>query len=193
MAKDNTNIDTRTGQITGVIRLARPLTDDEINAFSNFACGIIGDYYYIIHDKDINENGEAIPRHLHFVFECPKTYRKRLSTWLNLVADTLGLPNAIGIEIKPTTSFVGSVQYLTHQNHPDKHQYDKSFIMTNVNRDQLDTILHMARNGLDIDYLVYVVEHSITIIDVMYQLGLNYYHHYRPTINDIWKYYKGNN
>lgn len=192
MANNSASLDTRTGDITGVVRLLTDLTDKQLEDFSIFCSGFMGDYYYIIHDKDVDENGEPLPRHLHFVFKLGNTTRKRLSTWLNLIADTLGLDTCNGIEIKPTTSFVGSVQYLTHQNHPNKHQYSKDLIQTNVNRDTLDTILHMARNGLDIDYLIYVIEHSLTIIDVMRTLGLHYYHVYRPTINDIWKHYKGN-
>lgn len=184
----NTNINVRTGKITGVIRLARDLTDNEVSKFHIFCNSILGDYYFIVHDKDVNDDGTLKTKHLHFVIE--SSNRKHLSTWLNMITDALGLENSNGIEIQKTTAFVGSVQYLTHQNYKDKTPYDMALVKTNVGDEQLETILNMSRSGLDIDYLLYVVESSPTLIDVMKQLGLNYYHIYRATINDIWKHYK---
>lgn len=184
-----TNVNTKTGRITGVIRLDRDLTDDEISRFGVMCYQLTGDYFYIVHDKDVDDDGTLKTKHLHFVIECKN--RKLLSTWLNVIADTLGLPSTTGIMIQKTTAFVGSVQYLTHQNYPEKQAYLPEKIKTNVKPEQLETILNMSRSGIDIDYLIYVVQTSIDIVDVMKQLGLNYYHIYRATINDLWKHYKG--
>lgn len=179
------DLNKKTGKITGVIRLARDLTDKEIFCFNEFCLGLVGDYYYIVHDKDVNADGEKMTRHLHYVIESKN--RKLLSTWLNNITDALKLDNSIGIEIEHTDRFIGSVQYLTHQNYKEKYQYDKTLIKTNVSDEQLSNILEMDRKGLDIDYLLYIVQTSRNLIDVMTAIGLNYYHIYRATINDIWK------
>lgn len=179
------NINSKTGKITGVIRLNRDLTDKEVFYFNELCLSLTGDYYYIVHDSDVNTDGTIMTKHLHFVIESKQ--RKLLSTWLNCIADALQLPNNNGIEIEKTTRFVGSVQYLTHQNYKDKYQYDGSLIKTNVNDEQLQNILNMSRSGLDIDYLIYIVQTSSTLLDVITALGLNYYHIYRATINDLWK------
>lgn len=178
-------LNNKTGKITGVIRLTRDLTDKEIFNFNELCLSITGDYYYIIHDRDVDANGVKCPRHLHYVIESQN--RKLLSTWLNMITDALGLDNSNGIEISKTTRFIGSVQYLTHQNYKDKTQYYDTDIKTNVSNEELSTILNMSRNGLDMDYLLYIVRTSATLIDVMSSLGLNYYHIYRATILDIWK------
>lgn len=182
------DINTKTGKITGVIRLKRDLTDKEIFYFNELCIGLSGDYFYIIHDKDVDENGSLLPRHLHYVIESKN--RKLLSTWLNLITDALKLPNSNGLEIEHTDRFIGSVQYLTHQNYKNKAQYEKSLIKTNVKDEQLDNILSMNRGGLDMDYLIFIVQTSNSILDIMISLGLNYYHIYRATILDIAKAFK---
>lgn len=178
------DIDTRTGNITGVIRLSRDLTDKDITAIDTLFRGFVGDFFYIVHDKDTDENGVTKTKHLHFVLQIKSRFR--LSTMLNKISDALGLQNANGIEISKTVNFVGSLQYLTHQNLPNKHFYDSKAIVTNCDRKLLDNFLCMDRQGLTIDYLITLCQQSNSLLDVMASIGLNYYTPYRAVIRDIW-------
>lgn len=78
---------------------------------------------YIIHNKDVNkETGELVPEHLHFVIFYP-TPRKSttLSNYFNI-------PEHMFCQIYNKK---GILEYLTHQNEPDKYHYDKSDIVAN--------------------------------------------------------------
>lgn len=179
------NLDTRTGSITGVIRKDRDLTDKEIELFNYFVSSLLGDYFYIVHDKDIDENGSLKHKHIHFVLRLNGRYR--LSTILNKLCDCLGFTNSNGIEVSKTVNFVGSIQYLTHKNDKDKYSYSSDLICTNINRNELETLLSMSAKGIDTDYLITLVQTSNSILDVISTLGLNYYTPYRATIRDIWE------
>lgn len=79
------------------------------------------DYYaYIFHDKDIDDNGNLKPIHLHFVCHG----RHYLSQWAKL----LGIPENM-IEIVRNTRGVN--RYLIHLDDPEKYQYSPSDVITN--------------------------------------------------------------
>lgn len=79
------------------------------------------DYYaYIYHDKDIDENGNLKPVHLHFVAHA----RHYLSRWSKL----LGIPENM-IEIP--RNFRSVNRYLIHADDPEKYQYSVSDVVTN--------------------------------------------------------------
>ena len=80
------------------------------------------EYYYALHDLDIDEKGELKKPHYHIImrFENDRQF--------SAVARDLGIPENM---IEKSPSFKGGVQYLIHQNAPEKHQYDKSIISGN--------------------------------------------------------------
>lgn len=77
-------------------------------------------YAFIRHDQDIEEDGQPKQPHYHLVikFSQPKTF---------LTMQKL-FP---GAHIEMSQSVSSSVQYLTHQNQPNKAQYSGNQIITN--------------------------------------------------------------
>lgn len=77
-------------------------------------------YAFIRHDQDIEDTGEPKPPHYHLVikFAQPKTFQ----TMQKLFP---------GAHIEMSQSVSSSVQYLTHQNQPNKAQYSGNQIITN--------------------------------------------------------------
>lgn len=83
-------------------------------------------YRAIIHDKDINENGEKKTNHCHIVLKLKD--RKRASTIANWfeIKDEKG--NNINTYIQTCDNIQGAIEYLTHKNHKEKYQYKESEI-----------------------------------------------------------------
>lgn len=83
-------------------------------------------YRAIIHDKDVNENGEKKTDHCHIVLKLKD--RKRASTIANWfeIKDEKG--NNINTYIQTCDNVQGAIEYLTHKNHKDKYQYGENEI-----------------------------------------------------------------
>lgn len=90
-------------------------------------------YGFILHDKDVDENGVLKKPHIHWVGYCesPKT--------LNGLAALLGWPKN---ELQIWSSWKKSVRYLVHLDNKDKYQYlsseifDYNFSLDNLLNDK---------------------------------------------------------
>lgn len=142
-------------------------------------------YAFILHNKDVLENGEIKTPHIHLV-AIMKSNRKRLSTTLSDIAEFIDV-NTLAISIDKMSDIVGSLQYLIHKNNPDKHHYEERDIITNISQGEMSTYMASDCKSMSIEYLVGVIEKHRSKIDIMREIGLTYYHLYRNTINDIYK------
>jgi hypothetical protein len=79
--------------------------------------------YVVNHDKDINDDGELVEPHTHFllIYETPR----QIST----IANVLGGVGANFIEFGDNKQNL--LRYLTHKNHPNKYQYSDDDVLTN--------------------------------------------------------------
>ena len=81
----------------------------------------------IIHDKDSLQDGTLKTIHLHIYLQTTSMTKNQL---LDLLTSRLDC-NKEQISIDTTNNEVLLVQYLTHKNAKDKHQYDYNLIKTN--------------------------------------------------------------
>lgn len=80
------------------------------------------DWAYILHDKDVDENGELKKPHIHWVGRATPRF-------LSVVSNFLGLPvNSIEV----VKNFDNMVMYLIHLNDIDKFQYSPDDVETNL-------------------------------------------------------------
>lgn len=142
-------------------------------------------YAYILHNKDVLENGEIKTPHIHLV-AILKNNRQRLSTTLGNIGVALEL-SVLAISIDKMSDIVGSLQYLIHKNNTEKYQYEEKKIHTNISSGELATYMASDSKSMSIEYLVDVVSKHRSKIEIMRTIGLSYYHLYRNTINDIYK------
>lgn len=80
------------------------------------------DFAYIVHDMDVNENGEIKKAHIHWCGK--KSSPAPLST----------ISNALGVEannIEFCKNWKYSLRYLIHADNPDKFQYDLEKVTAN--------------------------------------------------------------
>lgn len=82
----------------------------------------------IIHDQDKEEDGKPKTIHLHCFIETPSKPTKK--ALLSDLKELLGI-NSDQVGIEATNSPILLVQYLTHQNHKEKAQYNEELIKTN--------------------------------------------------------------
>lgn len=75
-----------------------------------------------LHDKDIDPSGDVKKPHYHvlFCFEGPTTLKN---------AQELSNSILSGVLVKPIESIRGMYRYLTHEDNPEKHHYDKRDIV----------------------------------------------------------------
>lgn len=74
-------------------------------------------YIYILHDRDIDENGKPKKEHYHVILRFNN--QRNIST----IAKKLGIGENNFYEIK---SFTGQLRYLIHYDDDEKYQYDVS-------------------------------------------------------------------
>lgn len=80
------------------------------------------DWAYILHDKDVNENGELKKPHIHWV-------GRATPRCLSVVSNFLGVPEN---DIEVVKNFDNMVMYLIHLNDIDKFQYSPDDVETNL-------------------------------------------------------------
>lgn len=80
------------------------------------------DWAYILHDKDVYDNGELKKPHIHWV-------GRATPRCLSVVSNFLGLPEN---DIEIVKNFDNMIQYLIHLNDIDKFQYSPDDVETNL-------------------------------------------------------------
>lgn len=177
------SLTTQTGKLFIVIRKNKQIDLNKIKAY----CSQFGEQYaFINHKEDIDPlSGVVIPTHYHIVLNA-KDKRKRLSTHLEDIRSFFGFKDNNGIEIDKYRSYENALQYLIHRNNPEKTQHDISEIITNIDSEELKTLITCDTSVMSFDLIYSVCNTSNNIIEVIRSLGISNYQRYRSTIWDIW-------
>ena len=88
------------------------------------------DFYSILHDSDIKDNGELKTPHYHIVVTFKNGFRTRCATILNL----FDADSRLCISIQLCVNLFSSIRYLIHLDNESKFQYSKDLISTNNKR-----------------------------------------------------------
>lgn len=88
-----------------------------------WAC--IDKYAYIVHDKDVKEDGSLKDAHYHIMIH----FKNNSPIPTERIAKQFGVTDNFISKIHGTWS--DALKYLTHQNAPEKHQYDESEVHSN--------------------------------------------------------------
>lgn len=81
------------------------------------------DWSYIIHDMDVDANGELKKPHIHWVG------KRRTPAPLSTISNALGVPER---DIEFCKSYKYSLRYLIHADNPEKYQYDPHLVTSNI-------------------------------------------------------------
>lgn len=94
-------------------------------------------YAYILHDKDLDDNGDLKKPHYHVVLEYEKSTQKEY------IAKNFGISSEL---INPCKNKIGYIIYMSHINECNKVKYDINEIISNYDITQ---IYSMYFNGLE--------------------------------------------
>lgn len=89
----------------------------------------LGRYAYILHDKDVLETGEMKGAHVHLALTAEKAKSSR--NWIKHFASILDLEeDAVSVEMQGSEK--KCLRYLLHLDDANKHRYDRSQVVTNM-------------------------------------------------------------
>lgn len=138
----------------------------------------------IIHDKDKDENNYPKITHLHAYIEFPNTKHTKKQL-IDLLSGLLNI-DQVRLSIAPTNNGFLLVQYLTHKNDQEKHQYSFTEILTN--NDNLLSIrynqIYISKEQRDAN-LEYDLKTSKTMLEFLERQGVQNAKNFRAVFNDI--------
>lgn len=151
------------------------------------------DYAYILHDKDVNEDGTLKGKHIHLFLDYGMNANKRHSAVLNemvaLLKDYVSGNDAISVCLVGSKLIEKKLNYLTHSNKEDiekgKYRYEKTDIVASPK--YMDKIYAKEISDNSLKVILELLETGADIIAIINQIGLEAYNKYRWTISDIAK------
>lgn len=152
----------------------------------------LGDYWLILHNKDIDKEKEGVLERPHFHINISLKNRDRKSTLLNKISTALSIDKNT-ITIANIFDLTLMVRYLIHQDDDDKTPYDPFLVKTN-NKPFYEMCILRNNVIVDVNYLVHAVVLSKgNKFTIMKSIGLENYNRYRPVLFDLLdEFYKGN-
>lgn len=141
-------------------------------------------YAFILHDRDVTEDGEEKSPHIHLYAEFRNSGR-RLGTWLNEIANYTVL-NPLAVSIDKANDPEAVIQYLIHKNAPEKYQYPVDELITNIPKDEIEMIMSRESTAFTVDYILSTWKQCQPFkADFIRVIGLERYRLYRNVIKDI--------
>jgi tRNA A37 threonylcarbamoyladenosine biosynthesis protein TsaE len=110
-------------------------------------------YAYILHDKDIDEDGNAVKPHFHIYL-----HFGGISLDSEMVVKWFNQPHNTMQQIKTTRKKM--LQYLIHKNAPSKYQYNPSEVISNM-----DYLKEIEDDNIVGNFKDYTLEQQIDYID----------------------------
>ena len=177
------NLSTQTAKIWLVIRKNESI---DVNKIESYLRCVANEYAFIEHKCDIDPiTGTFIGVHYHIWYNAKKK-SQQLVKILNDWCDYLGFDNNNGVEIEKYSSTELCIQYLIHKNNPEKTQHKIDEIITNLDKDLLNTYLTCDVSSITFDFVYSLCLSSNNILEVIKSIGISNYQRYRATIWDLW-------
>lgn len=114
-------------------------------------CNYIKEYAYILHDKDINEDGSAKSPHWHIFL------RFNYATDFKYIATYFGLAeNFVG---KILGKWEDALIYAIHKNAPEKHQYEFDEVKANFKyKDVIEDYIEKSVQKYTLDSIIEMID-----------------------------------
>lgn len=130
-------------------------------------------YAYIIHDKDVNENGEPKETHVHIILIYQNA--RQFDTICNKFQ---------GAHVEEAIHLNASIQYLMHINNPEKTRYSIDEVVSNCN---LEPYLLPENEAFNPDALVDYYNEGYTTYLALYIRFGSQIQKYTTCINQVFK------
>lgn len=141
-------------------------------------------WFRIIHDKDIQEDGTPKTPHIHCIVELKS--RVRFSTMLSRTSEYCKIPVKC-ISLQDIRNMPKIIQYLTHKNDKSKYQYEDDQVDTN-NRDRYTYLVKSEdKVALTTEELFDIIDNSKNVRELVKAVGIDMYVKYGRVIEMLWK------
>lgn len=138
----------------------------------------IKDFAYIDHNKDVKEDGTPVESHVHLMLRFSEVQdTKYIAKWFNVPENQL---------CKIKGKFADALCYLTHENAPDKYQYDESEVVSNF--DFKKEKEKKSSNLRKEEIINKIVSGEIREYNYYEYITINEYDKYRKSIDNAFKY-----
>lgn len=147
-------------------------------------------YAFILHDCDVDSNGNQKTKHYHLVCRFPEHIKRNVI--INLISSFFLVDKCL-ISVLPCSDMIHSIRYLCHLDDNNKFRYPLVDVVTsdkqvvsdcfsnNINASSL-----LSYKVFDINYLIDVCKASKSILEVYRTLGLQRTNQYKTLISNIW-------
>lgn len=143
-------------------------------------------FYFILHDKDTNDDNTLKREHYHIILVCEYCVSKNsilsiLQTCLQIDKNRISVIRCYNLKL--------DIQYLCHLNESDKFHYDMDLIKTNdiVGLDNALKNKIVDSNIYTFEELYKIVSECNSLTDIIRKVGIDYYKTYRYVITDMFK------
>ena len=136
---------------------------------------VVSEYAYILHDRDVKEDGTPKEFHYHFLLVLNRS--RRLSDILSYMKRSLQGT----VLLQPCHSVPASYGYLTHENEASKVSYDESFIVSSADSSywKADSSINDSGKSCDIILSAFLdLQNSMPLSDCAKKYGRDFIIHY---------------
>lgn len=136
---------------------------------------VVSEYAYILHDRDVKDDGTLKESHLHFLLVLNRS--RRLADIQSFMKKTL----QGNVMLQPCRSVSDSYGYLTHDNDDSKVHYDESSIVSSADSSywKADTSLNDSDKSCDTIMSAYFeLLNSIPLTECAKKYGRDFIIHY---------------
>ena len=143
-------------------------------------------YAYILHDKDIDENGNPVSPHFHIILKFNKDdgrTLKHVSSWFGVEEQYVSKSTSKS----KTNKFLDMCKYLIHTN-KDKYQYDPSLVHSNF--DYINFITQTTRAKRKQEIIDLIMAGTITPLNFTTLISPSDYDTFKRSINNAFEYKK---
>lgn len=136
---------------------------------------VVDEYAYILHDRDVKEDGTPKEPHYHFLFVLRRS--RRLSDIQSCMKKTLQGT----IMLQPCHSVSDTYGYLTHEDEKEKVKYEESDIVSSADKSYWisDISLNERDKSCDVIMSAYLdLLNSMPLIDCAKKYGRDFIIHY---------------
>lgn len=154
-------------------------TVDYVESFlSRFSA--VKDYAYIVHDKDTRDDGSLKDPHVHLMLRF--SYPVQTNNLLAALDGVCGVP-----QLERVKKWSSAVAYLTHENTPGKHVYDRGEVHSNYDFGE-DIDAALASGSVLPRLLESIASGEVRRFDIVDKIGVADFVRYEKQINAAFSY-----
>ena len=171
-------------KVCEICQRAEFLSEDTIKQTLKDHSNCIEKYAYILHDKDIDKNGNPVSPHFHIILKFNKDDGRTLrhiANWFGVEEQYVSKSTS-----KSRNKFLDMCKYLIHNGKDEKYQYDPSLVQSNFDYNNFITQTTRAKRKQEIIDLI--MAGTITPLNFTTLISPTDYDTFKKSIQNAFEY-----